>query len=163
MYKDWQHGPSANVTRANRAKLIKALKDYNLEGYKVINVPMPTPCKVYDPNSKNVCGYVELACPLDKSCSLTELSKCPVDNVWEHSDCLNRGKVPGRTYMNFLHLNNDVHVPVFPGDKQYEIEALSIIARETGKRVVKHDGDTFALESGSIHCIAKQIPRLSLF
>jgi agmatine/peptidylarginine deiminase len=76
---------------------------------------------------------------------------------------MSRHDVPGRTYVNLFPLNNELHIPVFAKDNKYEEEALAIIAKETGKKIVKHDGDVLAYYSGSIHCITKQIPRGGLF
>jgi agmatine/peptidylarginine deiminase len=163
MYKDSQHAPSANVTRANKAKLERALTDNGLTGYKIVEVPMPDPCDSFNPVTGNACAGVETLCPLNPKCSLTSLSTCPPSAVFDHADCLYYKRVPGRTYINLFFLNNEVHVPVFPKDNKYEAEALQIIAKETGKVIVKHDGEVLAYQSGSVHCITKQIPRLSLF
>lgn len=163
MYKDSQHVPSAEVTRANKAKLDKALIDNELKGYRIVEVPMPDPCDSFKSVSGKACAGVETICPLNPQCSLTSLSKCSSSAVFDHTDCLYYNYVPGRTYLNFFHLNNELHVPVFPKDKKFEAAALKIIAKETGKKIVKHHGEVLAYQSGSVHCITKQIPRLSLF
>lgn len=165
MYQDSQHAASANVTRANKAKLEKTLKAHGLNRYKIVEVPMPDPCDS-DESTGTACSGIDRACPLytsNPACTLTSLSQCTVSNLDDNANCVLKLEVPGRTYVNLLPLNDELHIPVFAKDTKYEEQALDIIARETGKRIVKHDGDVLAYYSGSIHCITKQIPRGGLF
>jgi agmatine/peptidylarginine deiminase len=68
-----------------------------------------------------------------------------------------------RSYLNVLPLNNEIIVPIFRMDRQFEDEAIYKWNSYTGKKIITVEADDIIREYGIVHCMTRTGPKLPIF